>query len=315
MPPPIILTPNDLRRLDAFLDALSAERALALNSRLAYARDLKDFLRFLKKRRVALEAAEPETVRAYLSAIAARALSAASAARRLSALRQFFAFLVSEGDARENPCAYVDGPRRSRPLPKTLSERQTAQFIACAQGEAQAGGAEAVRLLALLELLYGSGLRASELVTLPFQCVSSERDHFFVKGKGGKTRLAPLSARAGEALERYLKVRRHFVGKASAEKFLFASRGRAGHLTRQRLDQLLKALARRAGLSQVSAHTLRHAFATHLLEGGADLRAVQTLLGHADIATTQIYTHVMDERLRETVEKHHPLASREKVRA
>jgi integrase/recombinase XerD len=313
MPPPIALSPDDLRRLDAFLDALSAERGLALNSRLAYARDLKDFLRFLKARRVALEAAEPETVRAYLSAIAARGLSAASAARRLSALRQFFAFLVSEGDARENPCAYVDGPRRSRPLPKTLSGSEVARFIACAQGEAQTGGAEAVRLLALLELLYGSGLRASELVALPLQCVSSERDHFFVKGKGGKTRLAPLSPRTGEALERYLKVRPHFLGKAASEKFLFPSRGRTGHLTRQRLDQLLKGLARRAGLSRVSAHTLRHAFATHLLEGGADLRAVQTLLGHADIATTQIYTHVMDERLRETVEKHHPLARQRKT--
>lgn len=302
------LGPEDLARLDAFLDAASAERGLALNSRLAYARDLKDFLRFLKGRRARLAAVEPQTVRAYLAAMDKAGLGAASAARRLSALRQFFAFLVSEGDVRENPCAYVDGPRRARPLPKTLSSNDAGRLISCAEEEAQEG-AEGLRLVLILELLYGSGLRASELVALPLAALSVARDHFLVKGKGGKTRLVPLGVRARAALEAWLAVRAQFARVAASEKFLFPSQGGKGHLTRQRLDQMLKALSGRAGLAKpLSAHTLRHAFATHMLEGGADLRAVQALLGHADIATTEIYTHVMDERLRETVEKHHPLA-------
>ena len=298
---------GDLARLDAFLDAAAAERGLALNSRAAYARDLRDFLRFVKSKRFSLADVEPAVVRAYLVAIDKTGLSAASAARRLSAVRQFFAFLLSEGDVAENPCAYVDGPRRRRPLPKTLPAADAARLIARA-GEEAAEGAEGVRLVVLLELLYGAGLRASELVALPLATVSSTRDHFLVKGKGGKTRLVPLGARAGEALHAYLAVRGEFVGGSGSERFLFPSRGGKGHLTRQRLDQMLKAVCGRAGLKALSAHTLRHAFATHMLEGGADLRAVQALLGHADIATTEIYTHVLDERLRETVEKHHPLA-------
>jgi integrase/recombinase XerD len=304
------LSPADLSHLDAFLDMLSAERGAALNSRLAYARDLKDFLRFLRAKHVAAAAAQPETVRAYLSVIARRGLKPTSAARRLSALRQFFGFLVSEGVVDKSPCDLIEAPRRCRPLPKTLSGADAARLLAHAEVSAQAGDLDAVRLVALLELLYGSGLRVSELVGLPLEAITPTREHFFVKGKGGKTRLVPLGARAAAALERYLTAREAFLpGTAKAARFLFASRGGTGHLTRQRVDQMLKSLARASGHSQdFSAHTLRHAFATHLLEGGADLRAVQTLLGHADIATTEIYTHVMDERLRETVEKNHPLA-------
>ncbi len=307
------LTPEDLQRLDAFLDAMSAERGAALNSRLAYARDLKDFLAFLKRRKTALPDVAADTVRAYLTVVADNGLSAASAARRLSALRQFFAFLVSERTIAENPCAYIEGPRRRRPLPKILTMGDAERLLAQAQREAAEGSVEAIRLLALIELLYGSGLRASELVGLPLAAIAIGRDHFFIKGKGGKTRLAPLGDRAAAALGAYLVVRPHFATKPN-ERFLFPSTSGAGHLTRQRLDQLLKELAARAIISaSISAHTLRHAFATHLLEGGADLRAVQALLGHADIATTEIYTHVMDERLRETIEKH-PLARREKAR-
>ncbi len=307
------IAPSDVARLDAFLDMIAAERGLAGNSRLAYARDLKDFLGFLKTRKQNAARANPEAVRAYLSEIEKRGLKATSAARRLSALKQFFGFLVSEGEIKENPCAFIDGPKRGRPLPKVLSASEVGKMITLAEAEAQSGDKEAVRLNCLIELLYASGLRASELCALPVAAAQAAQDHFMVRGKGGKTRMVPMGARAKAALERYLVVREKFLPEAPlAEKYLFCSRGKLGHLTRQRLDQLLKGLGARAGISskRLSPHVLRHAFATHLLEGGADLRAVQMLLGHADIATTEIYTHVMDERLKETVERHHPLARR-----
>jgi len=307
------IAPSDVARLDAFLDMIAAERGLAGNSRLAYARDLKDFLGFLKARKENAGRARPESVRAYLTEIERRGLKATSAARRLSALRQFFGFLVSEKEIEENPCAFIEGPKRGRPLPKTLSATEVANMIALAEAEAETGDPEAVRLNCLVELLYASGLRASELCSLPLAAAQAAQDHFMVKGKGSKVRMVPLGARAKAALDRYLIVREKFMPEAlGAEKFLFCSRGKLGHLTRQRLDQLLKSLGARAGIGakRLSPHVLRHAFATHLLEGGADLRAVQTLLGHADIATTEIYTHVMDERLKETVERHHPLARR-----
>lgn len=307
------IAPSDIARLDAFLDMITAERGLSANSRLAYARDLKDFLTFLKARKQNASRANPEAVRAYLTEIEKRGLKPTSAARRLSALRQFFGFLVSENEIAENPCAFIDGPKRGRPLPKTLSAAEVGKMIALAEAEAQNGDAEAVRLNCLIELLYASGLRASELCSLPLAAAQAARDHFLVKGKGGKVRIVPIGARAKAALDRYLAVREKFLPEAAvAEKYLFCSRGKLGHLTRQRLDQVLKGLGAPAGISakRLSPHVLRHAFATHLLEGGADLRAVQTLLGHADIATTEIYTHVMDERLKETVERHHPLARR-----
>jgi len=311
------IAPSDLARLDAFLDMAAAERGLSANSRLAYARDLTDFLSFLKRMKLSAAKAGPEAVRAYLDDLEKRGLSASSGARRLSALRQFFAFLVSEGEIADNPCAFVDGPKRGRPLPKTVSEAEVGKMIAVAEEEAASGEPDAVRLNCLLELIYSTGLRASELCSLPLAAPQSAHDHFMVKGKGGKTRLVPLGTRARGALDRYLEVRTHFLTEGpAAARYLFCSRGKQGHLTRQRLDQMLKALCARAGIpvARLSPHVLRHAFATHLLANGADLRAVQALLGHADIATTEIYTHVLDERLKETVEKHHPLAKLQKRR-
>lgn len=307
---PSRIAPADLARLDAFLDMASAERGLSPNSRAAYGRDLSDFLAFLHARKSNAIRAKPETIRAYLSACEARGLKASSAARRLSAMKQFFGFLVSERQIDENPCAFIEGPRRGRPLPKTLTREHVDRLIVLAAEEAASDKPEALRLHCLIELLYATGLRASELCTLPLSAVKSKEGHFLVKGKGGKTRLVPLGTHAKSAAERYLAVRERFLGAPDgpSARYLFPSRGKDGHLTRQRLDQLLKGLAARAALGNISPHVLRHAFATHLLEGGADLRSVQALLGHSDIATTEIYTHVMRERLKEAVETHHPLA-------
>ena len=291
--------------LDAFLEMLVVERGAARNTIDAYSRDLADVSGFLKRRGIALPQAKADDLRDYiagLEGIAARS----TAARRLSAIRQYYRFLFLEGARGDDPTTRIDRPKQHRPLPKVMSEREVEALLDAA---ATHEGMEGARLTALLELLYATGLRVSELVGLPLSALAADRTHLIVRGKGGKERLVPFGGGARRALEAWLPLRSHFVTSAKGGRYLFPSRGAEGHLTRQRLTQLLKSLAVEAGLdpAKLSPHVLRHAFATHLLEHGADLRAVQAMLGHADISTTQIYTHVQAERLEAVVRKHHPL--------
>lgn len=280
----------------AFLDMMAAERGAAPNTLAAYTRDLE-----------AAETAIGDLAAADSSAIATLArrwadLAPATVARKSSALRQFFGFAIDEGWRTDDPSGALPRPATRRPLPRILSRAQVDLLFTRAERDADEGTPAAVRLLALLELLYGSGLRATELVSLPLAAVPRDAPLLTVTGKGGQARMVPVSDRARAALSRWLPLR------GDGSRWLFPSRGK--HLTRVRLFQLLKDLAARAGISPdaVSPHVLRHAFATHLLEGGADLRVLQTLLGHADIATTQIYTHVDAARLVALVNSRHPLA-------
>ena len=302
------------RHLEAFLEMLLAERSAAANTVEAYRRDLADFAAFLGRRGVALAAADSEAVRAYLGRLAAAGLAPRTAARRLSALRQFYRFLAGEGLRDDDPTTAIDSPRRGRPLPKLLDEGEVVRLIEAAR---RRPGADGARLAALIELLYGAGLRVSELVGLPLAAVLRDIRVLIVRGKGGRERMIPLGDPARDALSAYLAGRATFLGRGGASPWLFPSRAGTGHLTRHRFAQLLKELARDAGLSpaKVSPHVLRHAFASHLLDHGADLRSVQQMLGHADISTTQIYTHVAGERLRALVRDHHPLAARATPRA
>lgn len=286
----------------AFLEMLAAERGAARNTLAAYARDL-----------AGAEEAIGDLAEASRDAVASlasewAALAPASVARKASALRQFFGFALDEGWRRDDPSGALPSPRMRRPLPKILGHGDIALLFSQAETEAASGAPETVRLLTLIELLYGSGLRASELVSLPLNAVPRDAPFVTVMGKGGQARMVPVGERALAALQQWLTVR----PPMPVSRFLFPSRGAAGHLTRVRLFQLIKALAARAGLDPagISPHVLRHAFATHLLEGGADLRVLQTLLGHADIATTQIYTHVDAARLVALVNARHPLATR-----
>lgn len=294
-------------RVEAFLEMLLAERGAAANTILAYRQDLLDCAAFLGRRGAALEAASADDLRAYLEHLGAAGMTPRTAARRLSALRQFFRFLLIDGVRADDPCAAIEGARQGRPLPKLLSEAEVEALIAAARARE---GPEGLRLAALLELLYATGLRVSELIALPASADASRTGALLVRGKGGKERLVPLNEPALAALAAYREVRGHFLRDGRASPWLFPSRGASGHLTRRRVGQLLRDLAAAAGIDpeKVSPHVLRHAFATHLLEHGADLRSVQQMLGHADIATTQIYTHVQSERLRAVVEAHHPLA-------
>jgi integrase/recombinase XerD len=297
------------RRIEQFLEMLAAERNAAANTRAAYQRDLQDAAKFLKTRRADLAGATTEDVGAYLASLDARGMTPRSAARRLSALRQFFKFLLAENHRGDDPSAAIDGPKLGRSLPKLLDEAEMAALIeVCAKLD----GATGARLKVLVELSYASGLRVSELVQLPLAAVLREQPVLIVRGKGGKERMVPLNAPARAALNDYLAVRPQFLPKgAKTSLYLFPSRGKEGHLTRQRFGQLLKDIAAQAGIppERISPHVLRHAFATHLLDHGADLRSLQKMLGHADIATTQIYTHVAGKRLQRLVETHHPLAS------
>ncbi len=300
--------------LDAFLDMLTAERGAAVNTRLAYERDLADLGRWLAQRSVALEAAGTEDLRAYL-AVQSKDGAPRTVARRLSAMRQFYRFLLSEGRRVDDPASPLDSPKQGRPLPKILTEAEVGAMLSTAEAR---GGPEGLRLVALLEVLYATGLRVSELVGLPMTAIMRDGRGLLVRGKGGKERMVPLSDPALAALAGYIPLRGHFIpptagAEAGHSPFLFPSRSSAeGHLTRQRFAQLLKQLAIDSGIDpeKVSPHVLRHAFATHLLDHGADLRSVQKMLGHADIATTQIYTHVVTERLKKVMHDHHPLARR-----
>lgn len=284
--------------IESFLAMMAAERGAATNTLAAYRRDLEG------AEEIAGPLVSAPTERLSELSRAWESLAASTVARKTSALRQFYGFLVDEGLRADDPSPALARPTTRRPLPKILSHAQVEALFARAENEAAGGQAAAVRLLTILELLYGSGLRASEVMGLPMSAVPRDAPFLTVTGKGGQARMVPVSGRARAALTRWLAIR------PDGSKYLFPSR--KAHLTRVRLFQLVKELAVRAGLppEKVSPHVLRHAFATHLLEGGADLRVLQTLLGHADIATTQIYTHVDAARLVALVNERHPLASR-----
>lgn len=309
--------------IEAFLEMLAAERGAADNTLQSYRRDLVSFAAFLRGRGDGagqpLTAATPALANSYMQAESEAGLSAASRARRLSALRQFYRFLESEGVVAASPFQHVAPPKRQKPLPKTLSVGEVDQLLTAA-ADAISGltGRDLVRarrMQCLVELLYATGMRVTELVSLPRSVLTGDPRMLTIKGKGGRERLVPLNDAARRALDSYLTLGRipeDGVAPMLATRWLFPSKSVEGHLTRQRFAQDLKELAAAAGLDpeRVSPHVLRHAFASHLLDRGADLRAVQQLLGHADISTTEIYTHVLEERLKETVFRHHPLAAK-----
>ena len=293
---------------EAFLEMMAVERAAARNTLIAYGKDLQDASGFLARRGRDLASASTEDIEGYFADLGARGMSAATAARRRAAVRQFYRFVLGEGWRPDDPSRRVDAPKKGRPLPKVLSREEVLALIAAAGAR---DGAQGLRLNCMIELIYASGLRVSELLALPLAALARDPAYLMVRGKGGKERLAPLNDAARAAVKVYLEVRDGFLPKGSkANPWLFPSRGEGGRLTARRFAQLLDEAAAAAGIdpTRVSPHVLRHAFATHLLEGGADLRVVQTLLGHADISTTQIYTHVTEDRLREVVQTKHPLA-------
>lgn len=307
----------------AFLDMLTAERGASVNTIASYARDLEDFEAFMTGEGVGLDAGSTDHIRAYLAELTARGLASASVARRLSCLRQFHRFLYVEGYRDEDPAAVLEGPRRTRPLPKVLSVEEVGRLIDTAHARAAEPvpslpeAARRARMACFVELLYATGLRVSELAALPASAAGLKGEAIIVRGKGAKERMVPLGERARAAMTAYRTaldaVRRATKGKSRTEpaagRWLFPSGAASGHITRQQIALDLKELALAAGLdpARLSPHVLRHAFASHLLAHGADLRIVQTLLGHTDISTTQIYTHVLDERLKSLVRDLHPL--------
>jgi integrase/recombinase XerD len=306
--------PSDQALIELFLDMLAAERGASRNTLAAYARDLADFSTHLAAARRGILDAKTDDVRRYLGALAKRGLAAASVARRLSAVRQLYRFLYAEGRRGDDPSAIIEGPQRGRPLPNVLSIADVDRLLSTAHA-AIAKSAQpalerlrAARLACLLEVLYATGLRVSELVALPASAAARNARMLTVRGKGDRERLVPLNEAAKAAMRDYLALLAE-LGRDRKSKWLFPSFGESGHLTRQHFARELKALAAAAGLRSdaVSPHVLRHAFASHLLHNGADLRVVQTLLGHADISTTQIYTHVLAERLKSLVRDLHPL--------
>jgi integrase/recombinase XerD len=300
--------------VEAFLEMMAVERSAARNTLLAYEKDLADASSFVAGRGRSLNDASAEDVEAWFADLGARGLAPATAARRRASIRQFYRFVLGEGWRTDDPSRRVDAPKKGRPLPKILSRDEVTRLIAAA-GEKD--GAAGVRLGCIIELIYASGLRISECLSLSLAALARDPAYLIVKGKGGKERLAPLNGHARTAVKAWLEVRSKSspIGggrnkeTVAASPWLFPSRGASGHLTPRRLGQLLEEAAVVAGIdpARVSPHVLRHAFATHLLEGGADLRTVQTLLGHADIATTQIYTHVATDRLAQVMATKHPL--------
>jgi integrase/recombinase XerD len=301
---------------EAFLEMIGVERGAARNTLDAYRRDLTDFAEFLAGRGVEARAADHKDIEAFAQDLSVRGLSSTTIARRRAALRQFYQFGVREGWRPDDPTRRWDGPKRARTLPKTA---EVTDIDALLKAAASLKGWKAVRATCLIELVYGCGLRVSELVGLPMRAAAKpETAAMHVKGKGGKERLVPLGSHARQALDAWLDVRANSLPKGAqkgeVDRFLFPAKGKAGHYGRREFARLLDGLAIEAGLDpkKMSPHVLRHAFATHLVEGGADLRSVQVMLGHADIATTQIYTHVADARLTELVTRNHPLAQRTK---
>jgi integrase/recombinase XerD len=295
--------PDSGHLVEAFLDMMSAERGAGANTLAAYRRDLLDFAGHADPSK-----ASREEVRGFLTGLSTSGMAASTQARKLSALRQFYGFLYGEGIRSDDPTQTIEAPQARRPLPKILSAADLDAMLATAAEDRTPQG---LRLTLIVEMLYGGGLRVSELAGLTLAAVRTRENFIRTTGKGNKERLSPLSPAAREALDAYLDVRANFVPQDDKNnRYLFASRGEGGFLTRRRFHQLLKGLALKAGVNpeKVSPHVLRHAFATHLVEGGADLRSVQTLLGHADIATTQIYTHVARDRLTQVMRGAHPLA-------
>jgi integrase/recombinase XerD len=304
------------RWISAFLEAQAAELDAAQNTLLAYGRDLKDFEAFLERKGKTFAAADREAIEAYLVDCEAQGLAVSTRARRLSAIKQIYRFAFEEGWRDDNPSLRISGPGKSKRLPKTLSEAEVDALLAAARRHGRTEQDRA-RNTCLMELLYATGMRVSELVSLPVSAARGDPRMLLVMGKGGKERMVPLSTPARAALADWLTARDAAEDTARAKgarpsRFLFPSTGKSGHLTRHRFHGMIKDIAVAAGISPdaVTPHRLRHAFATHLLAGGADLRAIQTLLGHADVSTTEIYTHVLDERLRELVLEHHPLAGK-----
>ena len=301
----------DNRRIEAFLDTLRAERGAADNTIEAYRRDLEDASSFLRANRSSLIDAGERDLAAFVRDLHERGMSAATVSRRLSALRRFFRFQLGDNERKDNPTSRLDGPATRREPPDVLSREEMSRLIEAAQGPAPSD----LRTICLIELLYGAGLRASECCDLPLSALPAPgATVLIVRGKGDKERITPLGKPALVALKNYLAVRDQFLPKSAvrstAQRYVFPSRGSTGRITRRRLGQILEDLAMKAGIAveRVTPHALRHAFATHLLSGGADLRAVQLLLGHADISTTQIYTHVVTDELRDLLEAAHPLA-------
>lgn len=302
------------RWISTFLEALAADQNAARNTLLAYGRDLKDFADWARAKGITFETASRSNVEAYLVGCEAEGLSKATRARRLSALRQLFRFAHEEGWRDDNPALRITGPGASQRLPKTLSHDEVDRLLDAARSKGRSEG-DRLRNRALLELLYATGMRVSELVGLPVAAVRGAPKMILVRGKGDKERMVPLSTPAKEAVAAWLAHRDaeeeavRLKGKPISRQ-LFPGPGADGHLTRQHFYLLIKDIAVLGGVDpiKVTPHTLRHAFATHLLAGGADLRVIQTLLGHADVATTEIYTHVLDDQLKELVLTHHPLA-------
>ncbi|WP_296761519.1 tyrosine recombinase [Sediminimonas sp.] len=304
---------DDRRWIATFIEAQAAEQGAATNTQAAYARDLRDVSRHLSGSG-GFAGATQETLEAYLIACEAQGLAPATRARRLSAIKQLYRFAFEEGWRTDNPAQRIAGPGRSQRLPGTLSTTEVERLLHAARDHGR-GAAERRRNTCLMELLYATGMRVSELVSLPLEAARGDPRLLLIRGKGGKERMVPLSPPARESLRAWLsdldaQAAQDRAAGRPASRFLFPSRGRSGHLTRVRFYTLIKEMAQRAGIApaRVTPHRLRHAFATHLLENGADLRTIQTLLGHADIATTEIYTHVLEERLRQLVEDNHPLA-------
>ncbi|MCF6272490.1 MAG: site-specific tyrosine recombinase XerD [Rhodobacteraceae bacterium] len=296
---------NGRHWIAAFLEAIQAERDAARNTVQSYGRDLADFARHTD-----IKTANAEDIRAYLLALEAEGLAATTRARRLSSIRQFFAFTFEEGLRKDNPATRIKGPKRKKTLPKTLSEGEVQILLDAA---AKTGNTEPLkaRNRCLFQLLYATGLRVSELVGLPLAAAGGDPRMILVRGKGGRERMVPLSPPARKALAGWLTLRAAGLkDKARTSRYLFPAGRGDGHLSRVQFFRLVEQVAIAAGLpaGAISPHTLRHAFATHLLANGADLRAIQMLLGHADIATTEIYTHVLDERLKALVLEKHPLA-------
>lgn len=301
---------NPFAFLDAFLEMLAAERGASNNTLEAYQHDLEDFASYYQKPVIK---ASTEDVQSYFSYLTKQGFSEKTRARRLSSIKQFFLFLQTEGERKDNPALNIDSPKLGKTLPKYLSHEEVDCLLTTAQKDTSEEG---VRLYALLELLYATGMRISELVTLPMAALNYTKsgnnytvaEYFIIRGKGNKERVLPLHQKAKKALEEFLLFRpKHLT--APQNKWVFFSRSKAGHLTRQRVCQLLNTLSINAGIDpkRVSPHVLRHSFASHLLHNGANLRIVQELLGHASLSTTQIYTHILDDRARKLVLEHHPL--------
>lgn len=292
------------RQVEAFLEMMSVERGASINTLDAYRRDLLDLVGFLRGKEAV--AATPADLAGYVRHLADAGLATRTQARRLSCLRQFYGFAYAEGWRGDDPTTRVDSPRLGRVLPKLLSEAEVDALLAAARTLPEPDGSQ---MTALLELLYATGLRVSELVGLPLAAVARDPDVLVVRGKGSKERMVPLSDPSRDAVRAWKTVRQERLGK-KASRWLFPSHGKTGHLTRSGFARMLLKVGMRAGIDprRLSPHVLRHAFASHLLANGADLRVVQELLGHSDISTTQIYTHVLDERLQQLVQTHHPLA-------